>query len=125
MREFEKYEMFKAKCPVCGSKNKVHTELMSRDGSFVGYSLKCCNCGNYNEFLLDYQTNGKIKYLPYQNGKERCIQPSYCPRKDCPLYGTCTVEQNATEFGDEKKNLYDPEYESNVDIDVINSPRFL
>ena len=35
MREFEKYEMFKTKCPVCGSKNKVHTELMNVDNNLI------------------------------------------------------------------------------------------
>lgn len=124
MREFEKYEMFKTKCPVCGSKNKVHTELMNNYNKFVGYSLKCCNCGNYNQFLLDYETNGKMSKIPYKNGKQRCIQPSYCPKKDCPLYGTCTVEKDSINFNEPKKNIYDPK-DNTVSIDVINTPRFL
>ena len=28
MREFEKWELAVWKCPVCGCKNKIHTELM-------------------------------------------------------------------------------------------------
>ena len=124
MREFEKYEMFKAKCPVCGCKNKVHTELMNREEKFVGYSLKCCNCGNYNQFLLDYETNGSQSVGPYHNGKQTCIQPSYCPRKDCKLYGTCTYgEINKTDFKPQCKK--ETPLEKTISVTVLNSPKFL
>ena len=125
MREFEKYEMFKTKCPVCGCKNKVHTELMNINNKFVGYLLKCCNCGNYNQFLLDHTTNGKEKDIPYKNGIERCIQPSYCPKKDCPLYGTCTVDNNDVEFKPVTKLENSDELDHTVSVDVFNMPRFL
>lgn len=123
MREFEKYEIYKTKCPVCGSKNKVHTELINIRGKFAGYSLKCCNCGNYNQFLLDYETNGKEGLYPYKNGKQRCIQPSYCPRTDCPLYGKCDMDKDDVEFNDVKQN--DPDDENLTYIEVLHAPRFL
>jgi hypothetical protein len=129
MREFEKMEMFKIKCPVCGSRNKVHTELMNKFNKFVGYSLKCCNCGNYNQFLLDHETNGKEHNLPYRQGKERCIQPSYCNKKDCPLHGTCNMEYNDVDFNDKKnhnlqsQNLDDCDNVSHIEI--FHKSRFL
>lgn len=125
MREFEKYEMFKTKCPVCGSKNKVHTELMNRQDKFVGYSLKCCNCGGYKQFLLDYDTNGKEQMLPYKNGKQRCIQPSYCPRKDCPLYGTCTVEKDDVDFKPQYSKNQEDDDDNHVSVELFHKPRFL
>ena len=126
MREFEKYEMFKTKCPVCGSKNKVHTELMNYHNKFVGYSLKCCNCGNYNQFLLDYDTNGTKNKVPYKDGTQRCIQPSYCPRKDCPLYGTCNVEQDDVEFKPQSARPDSENYDSStILVEVLHKPKFL
>lgn len=96
MREFEFYEMYKRRCPVCSYKNKVHTELFNRKGEFTGYSTKCCNCGNYEEFHLDYKNNGNIPSLePYKSGKQRCIKPSPCSKHDCPLFGTCDNSGNS------------------------------
>jgi len=128
MREFEKYEMFKTKCPVCGSKNKVHTELMNINDNFAGYSLKCCNCGNYNQFLLDHHTNGRVIQWPYKNGKQRCIQFSYCPRKDCALYGTCNLDCDSVDFEENEQNNCvpgDDEVDNTAIIEVVNTPRFL
>ena len=125
MREFEKYEMFKMKCPVCGSKNKVHTELISKENKFIGYSLKCCNCGNYNQFLLNYETNGKNSQLPYKDGIQRCIQPSYCPRKDCALYGTCNMTYNDVQFNDKKTTNCTLDDDNVSHIEIFHTPRFL
>lgn len=77
MREIEFREIFRAKCPNCGCKNKVHSELMDEDNKFKGYSLKCCNCGKYTEYLLDVENNG-IPHMSYRVGFQSCIQPSYC-----------------------------------------------
>ena len=133
MREFEKYEMFKAKCPVCGCKNKVHTELKSITDRFVGYSLKCCGCGKYNEFILDHHSNGKLFSIPHKKGIQRCIQMSYCPKKDCPLYGTCNLDHNSVNFDDKNlKKSYNPCGENDnmneddtVTMTVLNGPKFL
>lgn len=125
MREFEKYEMFKLKCPVCGSRNKVHTELFNRHNKFAGYSIKCCNCGNYNQFLLDYETNGKESLYPYINGKQRCIQKHYCPKKDCPLYGTCNTKLDDVDFNKNENDIPDSDDDNIISIKVLNTSRFL
>ena len=86
MREIEFREIFRDKCPMCGCKNKIHTELIDQYGKFVGYTLKCCGCGSYREFLLDRDSD-KTPHLSYKNGKQTCIQPSGCPHfQTCKLY---------------------------------------
>ena len=126
MREFEFYEMIKIKCPVCGCKNKVHTELLDRYNVFKGYSLKCCGCGNYNQFLLNYKDNGNRDDAPvFVNGKQRCIQPSFCPRKDCKLYGTC---KKNIKYVDSNRFQVPPKHLSNeniLDVEVYEKPNFL
>ena len=125
MREFEKYEMVKQKCHICGCKNKVHTELINRQGQFAGYSLKCCNCGRTDVFYLDHQTNGlPDNFHPYVNGKQRCIQPSYCPKKDCPLYGKSSMDMGDIDFKDPPVPQ-DENYESDVTVELLHKPRFL
>lgn len=94
MREFEMFEIKKAKCPVCGCKNKVHTELLDTNGHFVGYTLKCCACGYHSEFFLDYPNNG-TRHPAYREGRQMCIQPSFCPwRNECKLYRGKRETQN-------------------------------
>lgn len=86
MREIEMFEINKMKCPVCGCRNKVYTELLDPSGHHVGFSLKCCACGSYKEFLHDRQYNG-APHPCYHSGRQRCIQPSYCPQRlHCKLY---------------------------------------
>lgn len=128
MREFEKYEMFKIKCPVCGCKNKVHTELLDINNVFKGYSLKCCGCGNYNRFLLNYKDNGTGNDTQHlTNGKQRCVQPSFCPRKDCKLYGTCKVKNPDSGSNKFPNRAKQPSNENimDLDIEVFEKPRFL
>lgn len=129
MREFEKYEMIKAKCPVCGCKNKVHTDLLDIDGKFKGYSLKCCGCGNYNEFLLNYEDNGKESKPICRKGKQTCVQPSFCPRKDCKLYGTFRkrLRDKNNEGNSNKNQVPDKQLcnENKLSIEVYNQPKFL
>lgn len=88
MREFAKDEIIKYKCLVCGSRNKMYTEL-SFHGKLVGYNLRCCNCGDMKLFTSD---NGAgIQFIESQLKPERsfCIQNSGCPHTECKLYGTC------------------------------------
>lgn len=80
MREIEFREIFRAKCSNCGCKNKVHSELMDENNKFVGYGLKCCNCGKYTEYLLDVENNG-TPHASYKVGFQSCINPSFCPYK--------------------------------------------
>jgi hypothetical protein len=127
MREFEMYEIAKYKCIVCGCKNKVHTELLDRNKRFRGYSLKCCGCGNTTRFLLNYDENGKGESSFYINGHQRCIQPSFCPHKDCELYGTCNMDDYKTP----NRNVNPPkqptnnEDEQKVEVEIIHQPPFL
>lgn len=128
MRIFEKYEMVKIKCPVCGCKNKVHTELLDRNGVFKGYSLKCCNCGNYNRFLLNYEDNGKENELIFDNGRQRCIQPSFCPRKDCKLYGTGRLHRGCPNKNINKKQIPCQHICNDINkphVEVVNPDKFI
>lgn len=121
MREFESREIFRAKCIVCGCKNKVHTELLDRSGKFVGYNLKCCACGNSNDFMLNYEDNGVYSpspFGPYRKGRQTCIQPSFCPRKDCKLYGTC--KKNKKPKPDKQ-----PSKDNILNVEVVHRPNFL
>ena len=123
MREFEDREMVKSKCIICGCKNKLHTELLNRSRKFIGYKLTCCACGNSNDFMLNYKENGIPTPEPidvYMMGKQKCIQPSYCPRKDCKLYGTCNPEKNK-----KPKPTKQPSNENILNVEVINRPNFL
>ena len=89
MREFEKWELAVWKCPVCRCKNKIHTELMDPcRHKLVGYTTKCCACGDYHEFFNEHESNGVQGRPNFKYGHQRCVQPSFCPHKDCKLYGT-------------------------------------
>lgn len=121
MREFEDLEMTKQKCFICGCKNKVHTELFDRTNRFVGYRLKCCACGNTHDFLLNHEVNGKDdKFTPYHYGKESCVQMSYCPHKDCPLYGKRNLNPSKPSPQSKTNDMDD-----NISVEVYHSPNFL
>ena len=136
MREFEKPEIIRAKCIVCGCKNKLHTEILNRNNEFIGYSLKCCACGNKHDFMLDYKDNGKTDpdkiSLNYHKGKQHCIQPSYCPRKDCLLYGT--YDEDDKKKNDSNKGTCScgiknctckGDCNRDITVEVIQTPNFL
>lgn len=90
MREFEEREQIVAKCIVCGGKNKVHTELLDPvTKKFVGYSLKCCVCGNFHTFFNEHESNGTTGIPEYIPGPQRCIMPHFCPHYDCKLRKHC------------------------------------
>lgn len=123
MREIEFREIFANKCHNCGCKNKVHTELF--DGNkFVGYSIKCCNCGKYDEYLLDVENNGK-PHRSYRVGKQSCIQPSYCRffcEKKChlPKFKDPTKPEVSPLPSDRDINRC-----STVETRLVHKPRFL
>lgn len=91
MREFAKSEVIREKCHWCGSKNKLHTELITSDSSVVGYSIRCCNCGRVDTFINPklYSSIGIYHNGGLSTGRQKCIQESFCPHLQCPLYGTC------------------------------------
>lgn len=91
MREFARTEVIREKCHWCGCKNKLFTNLVREDGNIVGHVLRCCNCGRTDTFInpglqdeIKRFLNGKL--FP---GSQKCIQESFCPHKQCSLYGTC------------------------------------
>ena len=90
MREFELFEINKAKCPVCGSRNKIYTELLDWNTKHhIGYTLKCCHCGNFKEFFNEHESNGNIPSSPHPraiSGEQKCFQHAFCPHTDCKLY---------------------------------------
>lgn len=129
MREIEMREIINAKCPVCGCRNKLHTEIIDSNNEFLGYTLKCCGCGNTGPFLLDYQSNGQCGEKPSHPGKSMCIQPSRCMHKDCPLYGTWPPK---SKIDADSPCMYDKSTKNTVkplvnEVNVIpqNPPRFL
>lgn len=122
MREFEMNEIFKEKCHVCGCRNKVHAELKDIHDNLVGYSLKCCGCGNYREFMLDYKDNGKNIQRNFKSVNQKCLQPSYCPRTDCPLYGTCGRDDLSSY---QKRKETSCVCDETVSIDIFHKPNFL
>lgn len=86
MRKIEMFEIKRLKCPVCGCRNKVYTELKDIHTNLIGYSIKCCSCGHYAEFFLEHTNDGR-PHCQYQEGRRICIQPSFCPwRHECKLY---------------------------------------
>lgn len=125
MREFERLEISKWKCIICGCKNKVHTELLNDAKNFVGYRLKCCGCGNVNDFMLNYKENGKPEpcnsEMNLHPGRQRCIRMSYCPHKDCKLYNThCDRDSH------KHCNCTDTHFDTDkLIVEVIHKPNFL
>lgn len=134
MREIEMWEIWHDKCPVCGAHNKIHTQLVDpRTDKYVGYTLKCCMCGYYRTFFNEHESNGKQGVPDYTYSTQRCLQPSYCPHKDCALYGTCVHKR----IKNKKPSI--PNHKGNCgcknkpDIDMLNTtvesvddkPRFL
>lgn len=86
-REFELRELRSIKCPICGSRNKLHTELLDATKSeLMGYTFKCCSCGHVTEMLIDAKNNG-TSHASYVKGRSMCIQPSFCPHTECPFHG--------------------------------------
>ena len=49
-REFATSEVIRQKCSICGSKNKLYTEIQYK-GIHYGYMLTCCNCGHVDIFM--------------------------------------------------------------------------
>lgn len=87
MREFELRELRSIKCPICGCRNKLHTELVDETTrELFGYTFKCCACGHVTEMLIDAKNNG-IPHASYVQGRSMCIQPSFCPHTECIFHG--------------------------------------
>lgn len=92
MREFAQYEMRKAKCPVCGCRNKLFTRFVDKiTGEKVGFTCTCCNCGGVKEFFKNHTKKGLTPIYTRDEIKptiQRCFQFMKCEHKECALYGT-------------------------------------
>lgn len=89
-REFQWDEIIPQKCPNCGARNKVYTNLVNRyNHKHAGRTLKCCECGYEQKFMgtvcdekftMDQDTITDGQY---------CIRLTYCIhylKKSCPLW---------------------------------------
>lgn len=145
MREFARSEHMLEKCHYCGCKNKLYTDIVDKcTGEISGHTLRCCNCGRIVEFIdpnyADMTGKSNIPMINYMNGKfiagkQKCIQESYCPHKDCALYGTCPPKR-PPEKNDNKceccnhnceccENICDFQYNNKLTVKAKNEPRFL
>lgn len=151
MREFAQYEMRKAKCPVCGCRNKLFTRFVDKvTGKKVGFSITCCNCGGVKEFFKNHTKKGLTPIYTREECQptiQRCFQFMKCEHTDCPLYGTsckklasgrcfgncidCEDENCGTEDCGSKNALnsnngYNSTLNENpLEVHVHNTPRFL
>ena len=107
MREFAKIEILGYKCHTCGCKNKMYTNLLNpATGVKLGYSLTCCNCGEILKFYNDTVDTLSAINSNTIAGQSYCIQPNFCPHKECPLYGTYKDDGSNADIpmNKEKKN---------------------
>ena len=98
-REFSTSEIIRQKCSICGSKNKLYTEIRYK-GIHYGYMLTCCNCGHVDTFIESYNGPSGILYADFQKGKEVCIQLTTCTHTDCKYYGKFKIWDAATTIDD-------------------------
>ena len=113
MREIEYREIKREKCHMCGCLNKVFIELFDDNQHFIGYGLKCCNCGRYIEYLLDVEHNDdEAGHRSYHTGKKYCIQSSYCPWE---VEGKCYLPKMSPYYP--KPDPVDPNKHTNHDCE--------
>ena len=106
MREFGKSEIFRYKCPICGSVNKrMIPIILGRSLTAVfddpkcidKYILQCCNCGHQDTFVRPGIQRPVIcecqQEAPIQN--QKCYALNKCELTQCPLYGTYTADKNS------------------------------
>ena len=146
MREFARSEHMLEKCHYCGCKNKLYTDIVDKStGEIAGHTLRCCNCGRIVEFIdpnyAGIYNKSNLPIINYMNGKfiagkQKCIQESYCPHKNCELYGTCPPrkppeDNNHKSYPDCGYNCdsceyhCDFQYRNKLTIKSKNEPRFL
>ena len=131
MREFALRELIMEKCHICGCKNKLVTPIINIAGKVIGRKIRCCACGRTITYMDPAHQNYKG---PTSRGKKICIQPSYCPHKDCPLYGTYGKNEknecgcNMDCFHCTMKCQYHTNdnfpYRSELTVKVLDKPKF-
>lgn len=141
MREIGKTELFRFKCPFCGSLNKKYIPIMYKHVQY-GYAIHCCNCGQVFEFIKPPKSIGGLYNGHFMAGEaefQRCYMLNECPHKDCPLYGTYKPDEGSgydDEFGDSEDEtrppcqnnklhlgVYENSNEEELKVKVIESDR--
>ena len=89
-REFATSEIIRQKCSICGSKNKLYTEITFK-GIHYGYYLTCCNCGHVDTFIEDQNGPSGMLDALFHRGREICIQNTTCTHKDCKYHGKSSL----------------------------------
>ena len=129
MREFAKREIINEKCHICGSRNKIFAYIADDiDNKLLGYTLKCCACGRKNDLYFGSKGRADMLLPPTKHThtlEPECIQISFCPMKECPLYGTCKhcYGDDTKPVKKEKDEL--PYIQNKMTVEVCNPPRFL
>lgn len=125
MREFGKSEIFRYKCPICGSLNKrMIPIILGRSLTAVfddpkcidKYVIQCCNCGHQDTFvrpginrpvLSECQQEAQIDH-------QKCYALNKCELTQCPLYGTYVADKNSG-YDDEQGSEDDGNSDGNKD----------
>ena len=129
MREFGKSEIFRYKCPICGSVNKrMIPIILGRSLTAVfddpkcidKYILQCCNCGHQDTFVRPGIQRPVIcecqQEAPIQN--QKCYALNKCELTQCPLYGTYTADKNSG-YDDEQGRMMITKQTTMVPITVV------
>jgi hypothetical protein len=84
MRPIWTRQIIKWKCHICGSRNKIFTELVNTcTGKPVGYTLKCCHCGYINRYIGSPESFIDENDNNIAQGESYCIRLRACPRSGC------------------------------------------
>lgn len=109
MREIGKTEIFRFKCPICGSLNKKYIPISYKHYQY-GYALHCCNCGKVYEFIKPPKSIGGLYNGQFMIGEvdtQRCYMLNECKHADCPLYGSYKPDEGSG-YDDEIGDSHDP-----------------
>ena len=132
MREFARTETMLEKCHYCGCKNKLYTDIIDKKKRILGHTLRCCNCGRTVIFIYPQFTQLTIiDFINHKliSGSQKCIQESFCPHKNCKLYGSCQMpipDNNQINNNVCKCDTYcNFQYQNELTINELNKPKFL
>lgn len=105
MRPIWTRQIIKWKCFVCGSRNKIFTELKDSNGDYCGYSLKCCHCGYVHRYIGSPEDFIDENDNKVTQGESYCIRLRYCPRWQKCRYGNKELK----DFLDKNGHIIHPE----------------
>ena len=105
MRPIWMRQIIKWKCFICGSRNKIYTELKNKCNDECGYTLKCCHCGYIHRYIetpedfIDENNNNVTQ------GESYCIRLRYCPKRGGCIYKNKEIK----DFLDKSGHIIPPE----------------